>query len=284
MFQRALKYPPPADPIFQKRIARWLYETRKTGRRLLVHDERIDDSDFVRILTFDEAQALYRHDLNPVQKFDQALLNINAESQRFGERILSQNHPFIVPSLDEEEQREILVALETEDLIRSGESLDKGRWVQLTHKGLTRASEIGQHAPSGKTVFVAASFAEELEGARKTIHEVIASLGYEPYLVNLDPHFDLIELKIYENIRRSRFVVADLTHNRQSVYYEAGFAHGLGLQVVLTCRADCFEDPNDDFKRVHFDLEHRPVLRWENKEELADILRKHLLMAFGRLS
>jgi hypothetical protein len=39
-------------------------------------------------------------------------------------------------------------------------------------------------------------------------------------------------------IRRSRFVVADYTGQRNGVYFEAGFGLGLGLVVIPTCRAD----------------------------------------------
>ena len=46
---------------------------------------------------------------------------------------------------------------------------------------------------------------------------------------------DKIDDEIIGEIRRSRFLVADFTHGdkgaRGSVYYEAGFAYGLGLPV-----------------------------------------------------
>ena len=48
--------------------------------------------------------------------------------------------------------------------------------------------------------------------------------------------------EIMAQIKRSRFVVADYTAQRKSVYFEAGFALGLGLTVIPTCRAD--EIPN----------------------------------------
>jgi nucleoside 2-deoxyribosyltransferase len=57
-------------------------------------------------------------------------------------------------------------------------------------------------------------------------------------------------------IRRSRFLVSDLTGNRPGVYYESGFAAGLGLPVVWTCR-------KDRLHLVHFDNRQFNFILWE---------------------
>ncbi len=62
--------------------------------------------------------------------------------------------------------------------------------------------------------------------------------------------------RILARIRESRFVIADLTHNRGGVYYEAGFAEGLGIPVIYTCDADCLDPEAPKEKRVHFDCQH----------------------------
>src|SRR5215472_8908980 len=38
-------------------------------------------------------------------------------------------------------------------------------------------------------------------------------------------------------IRQARFVVADLTHERPNVYFELGYARGLGKTVITLLRA-----------------------------------------------
>ena len=59
-------------------------------------------------------------------------------------------------------------------------------------------------------------------------------------------------------------MVADVTHGdegaRGGVYYEAGFAHGLGLDVIFTCDKEHFDD-------VHFDIKHRNHILW-NADDL----------------
>ena len=75
-------------------------------------------------------------------------------------------------------------------------------------------------------------------------------------------------------IRRSRFVVADYTGQVNGVYFEAGFALGLGLRVIPTCRAD--EVPN-----LHFDIKHLNTLLWSPLAELADGLNRRIRAVIG---
>ena len=76
----------------------------------------------------------------------------------------------------------------------------------------------------------------------------------------------------------SRFLVADFTQGetgpRGGVYYEAGFAHGLNIQVIFTCRKDALE-------KVHFDTRQYPHIVWETPQELRDKLAKRISSVLG---
>ncbi len=48
-------------------------------------------------------------------------------------------------------------------------------------------------------------------------------------------HCNDINDEMIAQIRKSRFMVADLTGYRAGVYWEAGFAYGLGIPVIYTC-------------------------------------------------
>jgi nucleoside 2-deoxyribosyltransferase len=78
-------------------------------------------------------------------------------------------------------------------------------------------------------------------------------------------------------IRRSRFVVADFTGNRQNVYFEAGFAQGLGIPVVHTCR-------RQEIEQITFDVNHYPVVPWDDGclSAFATKLRFHIEATIGR--
>ena len=66
----------------------------------------------------------------------------------------------------------------------------------------------------------------------------LETVGYLPHRVDIVPHIDRIDAKIQAEIKESRFLVADVTGQRQGVYFEAGYAMGLGLPVVWTVRKD----------------------------------------------
>lgn len=56
------------------------------------------------------------------------------------------------------------------------------------------------------------------------------------YIVRDDPTNKAVIDRILGEIRRARFVVADFTGQRNSLYYEAAFAAGLGREVISCCR------------------------------------------------
>jgi nucleoside 2-deoxyribosyltransferase len=66
----------------------------------------------------------------------------------------------------------------------------------------------------------------------------------------------LIDDRLRVEIRRSRFLLCELTEDNRGAYWEAGFAEGLGRPVIYTCRKDYH--PN-----VHFDTNHYLTVLWE---------------------
>ena len=80
--------------------------------------------------------------------------------------------------------------------------------------------------------------------------------------------------EIMAEIRRSRFVVADYTGQVNGVYFEAGFALGLGLTVIPTCRAD-------EVPKLHFDIKHLNTLLWNTPVELAGGLNRRIRAVIG---
>ena len=58
------------------------------------------------------------------------------------------------------------------------------------------------------------------------------------------------------------------------VYYEAGFAHGLEILVIFTCRADIIDE-------IHFDTRQYSHITWDNTSELRNSLRDRILARIG---
>ena len=104
----------------------------------------------------------------------------------------------------------------------------------------------------------------------KGIKPTIEKAGYLPFKIDLYQHNNQIDDEIIASIRRSRFMVADFTQGkdgaRGNVYFEAGFAKGLGIEVIFTCK-------DGDESKLHFDTRQYNHLRWKNAEDF----RKQLL-------
>ena len=110
------------------------------------------------------------------------------------------------------------------------------------------------------------------------IEPAIKKAGYKPLKINQKEHVNKIDDEIIAELRRSRFLVADFTHGedgaRGGVYYEAGFAHGLNLPVIFTCRKDAVET-------LHFDTNHYNHIVWTTPAELHEKLKNRILAVIG---
>ena len=99
------------------------------------------------------------------------------------------------------------------------------------------------------------------EAYRKAFEPAINDAGYLAVRIDFHEHAGDINDEMIVQIKRSRFLVADLTEHRGGVYFEAGYAMGLGLPVILTCQTDHKE-------RIHFDLRQFNFIEWNDLAEL----------------
>ncbi len=137
-----------------------------------------------------------------------------------------------------------------------------------------------QTNPDSSQCFVAMWFDPSLneafeKGIRPAIEE---DSGYSALRIDHQEFLGKIDDEIIAEIRRSRFLVADATHGddgaRGGVYYEAGFAHGLGLPVIFTCRSDMID-------KVHFDTRQFNHIVWENPDDLREQLSNRIGSVLG---
>jgi len=142
----------------------------------------------------------------------------------------------------------------------------------ITLKGHMRLEELRNKQVLSEQAFVAMWFNEEMNPVwEQGFKPGIEDAGYKPMRIDQKQHINKIDDEIIAEIRRSRFLVADFTAEpekpRGGVYYEAGFAHGLNIPVIFTCRAD-------RIKELHFDTRQFNHIAW--KEEDPGDLRKQL--------
>jgi hypothetical protein len=158
--------------------------------------------------------------------------------------------------------------LMSDDLDASGER-------RLTPKGFIAADELRTRRAASSQAFVAMCFNKEMKDVYASgIEPGILDAGFKPMLVSEQQYVNKIDDKIIAEIRRSAFLVADFTEHRQNVYFETGFAIGLGLQVIWTCRQDHIKD-------LHFDIRQYNSINWENAADLKARLKLRIEAVFG---
>jgi len=151
-----------------------------------------------------------------------------------------------------------------------------GSTIRITAAGRIAADDLISRRAVSSQGFVAMWFDKAmLDVYQKGIEPAIAAAGYAALIINNKEHSNKIDDEIVSEIRRSAFVVADFTGHRGGVYFEAGFALGLGLPVIWTCRKDALAE-------LHFDIRQYNCIDWSSAGELADRLRKRITAMFGQ--
>lgn len=150
--------------------------------------------------------------------------------------------------------------------------------LKVTVKGWNRAAELERGKLASKPLqgFVAMSFDPTTRAEwQPGLTAGITNAGYVPYIVDMAEYVGSITDQLIAEIRKSRFVVADLTGHRPNVYYEAGFADGLGIPVFYTCK-------QEEQKEVHFDKRQENIIFWKDTDDLATRLQNRIEATLGR--
>jgi nucleoside 2-deoxyribosyltransferase len=154
-------------------------------------------------------------------------------------------------------------ALAERNLVHAGVS---GKF-SITQAGWERVEALSNSPMIAKFAFVAIRFSDDMLPLWKSSFQpAISRAGFDALLSNDPAHNERIDARIITDIKRSRFLIADVTHQSPGVYFEAGYAIGLGRPVIWTCRAD--RGKSD----MHFDTRQYNHILWANPTELAEQL------------
>jgi len=99
--------------------------------------------------------------------------------------------------------------------------------------------------------------------------------GYQAVRIDKEQFLGDIVFEIIARIKECRFVVADATGHKNGVYFEAGYAMGMGLPVIWMCHKDDLDD-------AHFDTSHLNHIVWDDIGELRRNLANRILATIGR--
>ena len=141
---------------------------------------------------------------------------------------------------------------------------------KLTWEGWKKLEQLKEVGVLSKKCFVAMSCSEDLSDIyEQGIKVAIEEAGYEPVFIEKEEHNEKICDRIIAEIRACKFLIVDVTGQRQNVYYEAGFAQGLGRDVIWACS----DDEKDD---VHFDTRQYNHIFWEDAGDLKEKLKNRI--------
>lgn len=139
---------------------------------------------------------------------------------------------------------------------------------RVTFEGLNYCLSLLESGKNSTRCFVAMAFKDDTERFyNEGIAKAIEENSFRPIRVDKEhtENEQTINDFIIASIKQSRFCVADLTHQRNGVYFEAGYAFGRGLKVILTCH-------RKHLKKVHFDLKPMQIVLYSTPEELREAL------------
>jgi nucleoside 2-deoxyribosyltransferase len=110
---------------------------------------------------------------------------------------------------------------------------------------------------------------EELDSAYDGVIEpIISDNGLTAIRVDKIRDSGKINDQILENIAKSKFIISDLTGERPNCYYETGFAHALGKELILTIK---------EKEKIHFDLAGYRFIIWKTESDLRKKLKEQII-------
>lgn len=273
------------DNHIKIRITTWLIEQRRLGNPC------------PEITTATIQEAKIWRDLTVIERADNVLKVLNTKSDTLGTRIgynlIDNNYSgelsvedktffeLLAHSgcIDQDEFLFLVRYLENCGLIEYHNPLLYNQGCTVTIDGYARLDELDKTFATTSRAFVAMWFDESMSEAWECgIAPAIRDAGYEPVRIDQQEHVNKIDDEIVAEIRRARFVVADFTQGdtgaRGGVYYEAGFAHGLDIPVIFTCR-------EDSLGKVHFDTRQYNHIVWTDPEGLRQSLKNRIAAVIG---
>jgi hypothetical protein len=128
--------------------------------------------------------------------------------------------------------------------------------------------DLGKFKPN--LVFVAMPFTKEMDDAYSAIKAECEQLGLEPERVDEKVGSGVIIKDITDLIEKAEFIIFDLSKERPNVYYELGYAHGVGNEaedILLLAK---------EGTTIHFDVAPFRIQFYHSTEHLRTIVSESL--------
>jgi hypothetical protein len=135
--------------------------------------------------------------------------------------------------------------------------------LRLTFRGWQHFENLKRSTSVSRIAFMAMKYGRPVTDRlfREYLKPATEETGFQLRRLDEVPRAGLIDQHMEVDIRRAKFLVADLTFGNRGAYWEAGFAAGLGKPVFYLCEAG-------KFRRVgtHFDTNHHYTIPWNESD------------------
>ncbi len=201
--------------------------------------------------------------LTIIEKINNIIMFIGKNSKHLNERVLIKKTDYTrFFCLSADELFSMLDYLRERNFVIGERGADQQR-AFLTVDGWEKYEKLKEINVLSKKAFVAMNFAPEHDPTYDVIVASCDDCGFKANRVDRSEHNEKICDRIAHEIKQSRFIIADFSGQRPGVYYEAGYAQGLGLPVIWTCKKDEVES-----NQLHFDTRQYNFIAWETVEDL----------------
>ena len=140
--------------------------------------------------------------------------------------------------------------------------------IQISPNGYAKIYTLLKQQPSNKNVFVAMKFGKDTMDLREKIKEGLE--GFNVRIMDEIEHNHLIVPEMLYEIRNSKFVIAELTHHNNGAYYEAGYALGIGKDVIHLCHKEELSNG------LHFDVAQVNTIVYDSIDDIPARLKKRI--------
>lgn len=227
---------------------------------------------------YNEVKESIRIPTDPLEVLDLLMMYCGRNATRFNVGIIipKTDIPLLYIHDDNEMDSILVMAMET-DYIGQYHSDLKSFTFSLQVKGWERIKYLREFNSESKQVFIAMKFGDpELDKVyQEAIVLAVEQCNFHPFRIDRLHHNDKICDRIITEIKQSAFVIADFTGQRGGVYFEAGYALGLGIPVIWTCR-------EDDFKNLHFDTRQYNHIKWSEISKFRNELKYRINATISR--
>lgn len=208
---------------------------------------------------------------NIEEKAKKLLQRLKEKTESFGDLVtLSTKDDYPLAYAKKEDELIALVnLLEESNLLKIKGDASRAIIVQLSASGWSVVNSLQKANKESTQGFVAMWFPEDnsMDDSMNAIEEAIREVGYKPMCIKGEHFPERIMDKALGEIKNSRFLVVDLTGERGSVFFEAGFAHGLDIEIIYVCK----KDPKEELK-LEFYTKHYKCYIYKDATELKDLL------------